>query len=225
MHLIDEMQEYYARRAPEYDASMGYDDPERVATLARAVASITRRLDRRRVLELACGPGFWTQHVARVATEVFATDVNESTLAEARRKTFDGTVHFTSADAYALDGIPNGFDAALAVDWLAHVPRSRLTAFLETLHAHLADGALVIFCDQTPTAGSWESTFDAEGNHVQQRVLRDGSRYRVIKNFFDESELRALLAPSADAIECEHFPECRRMLVAYTRRAQRYALA
>ena len=31
--IVEEMQMYYARRAPVYDASMGYDDPAKVAVL------------------------------------------------------------------------------------------------------------------------------------------------------------------------------------------------
>lgn len=222
MSLIDEMQEYYARRAPEYDTSMGYDDPNRVASLAGAIGSVTRQLAGRQVLEIACGPGFWTQRVAGVAgvaADILATDFNDTTLAEARGKSFDGNVRFARADAYTLDDIPGGFDGAFAVDWFAHVPRSRIPAFLTTLHAHLVPGARVVLCDQTPGAASWESTFDTEGNHVQERTLH-GTRYRVIKNFFDETELAAMFAPYAarEGWSIERFPECRRMVVGYTLR-------
>ena len=38
--LVAEMEAYYAQRAPIYDASMGYDDPERVARLEPVVAAL-----------------------------------------------------------------------------------------------------------------------------------------------------------------------------------------
>jgi ubiquinone/menaquinone biosynthesis C-methylase UbiE len=84
--LVEVMQAYYARRAPVYDASMGYDDPATIESLTPVVSAITHQLSARTVLEVACGPGFWTQFVSEVATTVTATDYNESTLAEARRK-------------------------------------------------------------------------------------------------------------------------------------------
>src|SRR3954468_8637122 len=130
--LVEEMQAYYARRAPIYDHSMGYDDPAKVALLAPVVESLQRQLTGRRVLEIACGPGFWTEHVSRVAASLTATDYNESTLAEARRKPLDwDKVRLVVADAYDLSRVEGEFDAAFAIDWLAHVPRSRLRQFLD----------------------------------------------------------------------------------------------
>src|SRR5205085_5147602 len=49
--LVEEMQVYYARRASMYDASMGYDNPERVASLAPMISSLARQLAGRNVLE------------------------------------------------------------------------------------------------------------------------------------------------------------------------------
>ena len=52
------------------------------------------------------------------------------------------------ADAYDLSHIENEFDAAMAIDWLSHVPKSRMGQFLEELHQVLKEGATIIFCDQ-----------------------------------------------------------------------------
>ena len=216
MQPVEEMQEYYRKRADVYDASMGYDDPEKVERLAPVIEVIRRLLQDRAVLEIACGPGFWTSQVSAVAKSVLATDYNAATLDAARPKPLDWTkVRLQVADAYNLPNFPNQFDAALAVDWLAHVPRSRFHEFLRSLHAKLAPGSTVVFCDQTPGEHSLTELRDPEGNHLQERELPDGSRYRVIKHFLTDEEYRSLLLPYAAEISIDRFPACRRVVVSY----------
>jgi len=215
--LIAEMQAYYERRAPWYDSSMRYDDVEYIQSLEPVFDALRSEMHDRIVLEIACGPGFWTERVAASARSILATDYNESTLAEARRKGMDAArVMFARVDAYDLASVGGGFTGSFAVDWLAHVPLSRFRQFLEGLHTRLAAGARVAFCDQLPWPTSMTGVYDAEGNHVQERKLRDGSRYRVIKHFFSDSEYRERLAFFTSDVTIRRFPEQRRVLVAYT---------
>ena len=149
--LIAEMQLYYARRADVYDASMGYDNLDVVRSLQPVIDALCDELRGRTVLEIACGPGFWTQRVTEAARFIVASDYNESTLARARDKPIDGNrVTFVRADAYDLSSISQTFTGAFAVDWLAHVPASHLHIFLDGLHRKLEPGARVAFCDQNP---------------------------------------------------------------------------
>jgi ubiquinone/menaquinone biosynthesis C-methylase UbiE len=215
--LIAEMELYYARRADVYDASMGYDNLEVVRSLQPVIDALCDEMRGRTVLEIACGPGFWTQRVAELARFIVASDYNESTLSRARAKPIAADrVSFVRADAYELSSITQTFTGAFAVDWLAHVPASRLHDFLDGLHRKLEPGARVAFCDQTPRSSSITGLHDAEGNHLQERDLPDGSRYRVIKHFFSDAELRDILARYADDITIRRFGEQRRVVVAYT---------
>jgi len=56
------------------------------ADLRRLEEQITRVFAGRRVFEPACGTGYWTRLIARSATEVYAIDVNETTLTIARSR-------------------------------------------------------------------------------------------------------------------------------------------
>jgi ubiquinone/menaquinone biosynthesis C-methylase UbiE len=218
--IVEEMQAYYGRRAPIYDESMGYTDPAAVERLARVIGAITKQLAGRTVLEIACGPGFWTQALSAVASTIAALDYNRSTLAEARRKALDWErVSLVVGDAYRLAFSNGAFDGAVAIDWLAHVPKSRVSGFLGGLHTALRPGARVVFCDQTPGSDSKTGVYDDQGNHLQERTLPDGSRYRVIKHFFSDDEFRALFSPYADHVDIERILECRRVVVGYTLRA------
>jgi demethylmenaquinone methyltransferase/2-methoxy-6-polyprenyl-1,4-benzoquinol methylase len=193
-----ELLDYYRRRAREYEAI--YAKPERQGDLARLRAHIPQRLAGRRVLEVACGTGYWTVLVARTAASIVATDAVEEPMRIAMSKDYAGTnVRFEIADAYALDDGLGRFDAALAVFWWSHVPLGRIDAFLASLHQRLAPGARILLMDNRYVDGSSTpiAERDAEGNSYQRRTLSDGSENRVLKNFPTERDLRASLAPHA----------------------------
>ena len=62
---------YYAARAREYERI--YHKPERQADLARLREAVPAPFTNRTVLEVACGTGYWTQHMARTARSICAT--------------------------------------------------------------------------------------------------------------------------------------------------------
>jgi demethylmenaquinone methyltransferase/2-methoxy-6-polyprenyl-1,4-benzoquinol methylase len=199
-----ELVEYYRRRAGEYEAI--YEKPERQADLARLRQAIPARLARRRVLEIACGTGYWTVLVARAAKSVVATDLAEEPMRIARSKDYgDCNVRFELADAYALAPSLGRFDGALAIFWWSHVPHARVAAFLDSLHARLEPGARVVLMDNRYIDGSSTpiAERDADGNTYQLRQLADGSDHRVLKNFPTEADLQAVLAPYARAFRYE----------------------
>ena len=191
--MIKEMAEYYRRRSPIYEASMGYDQREVLRRNEPVIEYLSSRFARRTILEIACGTGFWTQFLMKAAAEIIATDVNEETLFEARKKELGSHVQLRRADAYALPTFETRFDACFAGDWFCHVPVSKRAEFLDGLHSRLARGSIVIFCDQRLREGSITEQCDDEGNNIQIRTLPDGDRYPVIKNFPSRSQLGDLL--------------------------------
>jgi len=216
---ISLMQEYYDRRAPVYDQSMQYDQPETVVRQKPVIDKLCHWMAGRTVLEIACGPGFWTTWVTQSAKSIVATDYNESTLVEARKKEINqDRVNFRVADAYALPDFGLLFDAAFGVDWFCHVPIKARTRFLDGLHKKLEPNADIVFCDQLPRAEEGSSPVNSE-DHFQVRTLPDGSEHRVIKNYPSESEVRAIFMPYAQSIEYNSFPESRRWMVRYILRS------
>lgn len=195
------MESYYARRAAEYEKI--YDKPERQADLARLRNDIPALFKGERVLEIACGTGYWTPLIARQAKSVLAVDYNEETLAIARTKTYPkGNVRFQRADAYALPDWPEKFSACYAGFWWSHVPLARLDSFLNGLQTRLEPGARVAFMDNRYVEGSSTaiSRKDAQGNTYQRRRLDGGSSHEVLKNFPTEQEMRLRLQRSGTDI-------------------------
>jgi demethylmenaquinone methyltransferase/2-methoxy-6-polyprenyl-1,4-benzoquinol methylase len=193
-----ELVEYYRRRAGEYEAI--YAKPERQADLALLRKLVSERLAGRRVLEIACGTGYWTAVVAPSAASVVATDMADEPMAIAQSKSYPpGRVRFARADAYHLGDELGRFDAALAMFWWSHVPLTQIGGFLASLHRRLEHGARVVLMDNTYVDGSSTpiAERDGDGNTYQLRPLADGSTNRVLKNFPSEADLRAAVAPYA----------------------------
>jgi ubiquinone/menaquinone biosynthesis C-methylase UbiE len=202
-----DLRDFYRRRAAEYEAI--YAKPERQADLRRLEEYIPARLAGRRVLEVACGTGYWTVRVARTAASLVATDAVEEPMRIARSKDYGAhAVRFELADAYRLPGALGRFDAALAVFWWSHVPRRRIGEFLASLHERLEPGARVLYMDNRYVEGSSTpiAERDGAGDTWQIRRLADGSENRVLKNFPSQAELRADLAPYAASLSYRELP-------------------
>jgi demethylmenaquinone methyltransferase/2-methoxy-6-polyprenyl-1,4-benzoquinol methylase len=196
--MTTEMTRYYAERAAEYDRI--YDIPGWQDGLAELRRQIAARFAGRRVLEVACGTGHWTQELARVAASVHGSDVNDETLALARARPWPrGNVTFERRDAYAPSASGRRFDAGFAGLWLSHVDLARMAEFLDAFHSHLVPGAVVLAFDERdrPRRPLAASRVDAAGNRYEMRTLANGTRFEIVKNFLEEARLRALLGPRA----------------------------
>lgn len=198
----ENLKDYYARRAREYERI--YDKPERQEDLARLREIMPALLEGRDVLEIACGTGYWTQHVATRAASVLATDVNEEVLEFARLKPFPrDKVEFARIDIYSDDDLAGHFDAGLGAFWWSHVPRQGIGRFLACFHRRLEPGAAVVFLDNRYVEGSSTplTRTDEDGNTYQTRKLDDGTQYEVLKNIPDEAELAGALGKSAGTLK------------------------
>jgi len=196
--IVDGMRRYYARRAAYYERV--YHKPERQHDLRAMEAWLAGAFAGRQVLEVACGTGWWTPHGARDAASWLATDLNSETLAVAQARPMPASVSFATVDAYTLAGLDRQrFDAAFAGCWWSHVPLARLPGWLDTLHARLQPGAVVVLLDNSfvPASSTPISRTDADGNTYQQRHLDDGSTHEVLKNFPTPDQAMAVLGPRA----------------------------
>lgn len=203
-------EDYYAQRAPEFEEI--YARPERQADLALLRDVVEGFARGRRVLEVACGTGYWTECLARSAESVTATDVGEIVLARARAKGLpESRVVFRRADAFSLEDVGGEYEAVFAGFWWSHVPRARLPRFLEGVRRCLAIGAPLLCIDNRYVEGSSTplSRTDADGNSYQRRVLAGGQQFDVIKNFPSPDEVRATLQAAGlsavDARELDYY--------------------
>lgn len=171
------MKGYYDARAPEYDdwyyGAGGFAQRDRpgwedeLAALERALGSLPAA----RTLDVACGTGYLTRWLAG---EVVGLDQSSAMLAEARRRVPDAEL----VQADALAGLPfadGAFDRVFTGHFYGHLVAAERERFLA--EARRVARELVV----VDSAGSGES--------VEERELRDGSRWTVYKRWFTPETL------------------------------------
>lgn len=192
--LLGEQRRYYRERAGEYDRWWFREGryalpPEAkrhwLADVAETEAALRDFAPAGDVLELACGTGLWTHHLARLAGHVTAVDAAPEMLARNRARV-GGGVSYVEADLFAWTPPRHGFDVCFFSYWLTHVPDDRFAAFWATVGTALRPGGRVFLVDShqpEPLPG-----------HVQERELDDGRRFTVVKRLWQPAELTAAAA-------------------------------
>ena len=188
------MEEYYRQRAEEFEAVYDRADPARRAEIKLLIQAAQEALRGRRVLEVACGTGYWTQFVSQTAREITATDSVEEVLNIARCKTYHCPVAFRLENAYTLSFEAETFDGGLANFWFSHVPRHRIDHFIEGFHRTLRPQSGVFLADNVliPGVGGELIGKTGDDNTYRLRTLWDGSEHVIIKNYYSAEELIAI---------------------------------
>lgn len=200
--LLQEQVRYYRERAAEYDEWFfrqgRYDRGEHhrqqwfaeVAEVESALRAIVPSGD---ILELACGTGLWTQHLAPFATSLTAIDAAPEAIALNQQRVGCGSVEYIVADLF--DWTPNRqFDFVFFGLWLSHVPAKRFDRFWQMVKESLKPNGRVFFVDSLLTQASTarnHAVLDRQG--YSERKLNDGRTYRVVKIFHEPTELQESL--------------------------------
>jgi ubiquinone/menaquinone biosynthesis C-methylase UbiE len=131
-----------------------------------------------RTLDVACGTGFLTRHLQG---DVVALDQSEAMLDRARVHARHAT--FVQGDALDLPFQDRSFGRVFAGHFYGHLRVDDRSTFLR--EARRVAGELVVV--DSARNGS------DRGEEIQERVLRDGSRWRIFKRWFSPEELAAEL--------------------------------
>jgi len=192
---------YYRARAKEYEQI--YLKPERQNELLKISSILQHVFNQKVVLEIACGTGYWTEIIAKSATSVHATDINETVLEIAKSKFYPKrNTTFGQADIYNFPN-RNRYDNLFAGFIWSHILLQDLDNFIQKLNLLVKPGGKVVLIDNNYVAGSNHPIThkDEEGNTYQTRKLKDDSEHLVLKNFPTEAFLRLKLEGLADTIE------------------------
>jgi ubiquinone/menaquinone biosynthesis C-methylase UbiE len=116
-----DMAAYYARRN-NFDEE-DVENPDAMDALDEIMDKLRELMSGQRVLELACGDGYWTDELAEYAEAVLATDINQNLLEQAKARDLpEDIVQFALADA-TNPQIEGDFTACFAGFWWSHVKR------------------------------------------------------------------------------------------------------
>lgn len=191
--LLAEQVAYYRALAPEYSETGIPELP--TGELARAgdavIAALNDFRPSGRVLELACGPGTWTEQLLRYADSVTAVDAAPEMLRLAAAKVSDGRARFVQADLFAWEP-DRRYDVVFFGFWLSHVPLERFEEFWRLIDRCLKqDTGRVAFVDdafRTP-----DELVNGERSAIIRRQVNDGTAFRAVKVPHTADELQARL--------------------------------
>ena len=199
--LLAEQVSYYRARAAEYDdwwfRRGRYDNgPEWNARWFAEVAEVEGALDRfdarGDVLELACGTGLWTRHLASTAGRLTAVDASPEVIELNRSRVGDAAVEYLRADIFDLR-LPDRYDVCFFGFWLSHVPEERFAEFWEGVGRALRPGGRVFFVDSGIGRSDRVHTRD-RSPETELRRLSDGREFRIVKRYHEPPELEQRLA-------------------------------
>jgi demethylmenaquinone methyltransferase/2-methoxy-6-polyprenyl-1,4-benzoquinol methylase len=143
------------------------------------------------VLELACGPGIWTERLARSAASVTAVDGAPEMLERARvRSSPAASVRFIQADLFSWRP-PRRYDAVFFGFWISHVPGDRFESFWTLVDEALEPGGTVFFFDDNHRTHT--ELVEGPDSPIVRRQLNDGTAFRVVKIPYQPAELEQRL--------------------------------
>jgi ubiquinone/menaquinone biosynthesis C-methylase UbiE len=182
--INEEMRAYYDRRAPDYDdwwlGTGKFTDRDRPGWLGEVeqLVEVVGGLSPGRVLDVACGTGFLTQHHRG---EAVGMDQSETMLRIAASR-MPGA-RLVRADAVPLPFENGEFDRIFTSHFYGHLLEAEREAFL-TEARRVARELVVVDASLRE---------DVEPEGWPERVLSDGTVYRVYKRFFTGDGLAAEL--------------------------------
>lgn len=203
--LLAEQVAYYRARAPEY-AEGGIPElgeEELTAGWHALNANIDTFAPTGDVLELACGPGTWTELLLRHASTLTVVDASPEMLALAAEKVRDDRVRFIEADLF--DWRPDRtYDVVFFGFWLSHVPLERFESFWATVGTCLGAGGRVLFVDDAFRTD--DELIEGPESATIRRHLNDGTTYRAVKVPHTPASLERRIADLGWRVFVEQMP-------------------
>lgn len=178
-------------RGPDLNAAWFAD----VGIVERALFDFLDAVRPQRVLEIACGTGLFTRHLAPRVAQVTAVDASPEVIACNRARVGSANVGYVLADVF--EWTPNDrYNLVFMSFWLSHVPLARFGAFWSMVKRSLVAGAHAYVIDSAhdPTSHARDHPpADADAGIVT-RILNDGRQFRIVKLFHDPAALNRRLA-------------------------------
>ena len=200
--LLDEQLAYYRARAGEYDEWFlregRYDrGPEQRAEWFKEVGAVEAGLraagPRGDVLELACGTGLWTRHLAASARRITAVDASPEVIALNRERLRSEKVEYVVGDIFSWRP-DRPFDFVLFAFWLSHVPPARFDAFWALVATALRAGGRVFFVDNLRLQDSTaRDQIPLDDSGITRRRLNDGREFDIVKVYYEPDDLERRL--------------------------------
>lgn len=207
------MLRYYDERASEYEeayvlgtGTASIPDPKVFQAEAALLAGIVERFAYGRLIDLACGTGYWLPHYAERCSSITLFDQSERMLNECKRKIaalgISDRCSLVCGDFFDHQFDRSSYDCALIGFLLSHLTEPQERVVFDTLESMLdTSGRFLIFDSAWSTE---RARFNAKAER-QTRRLNDGSCFEVYKRYFGIDDISAWAKRYGLTISIEHF--------------------
>jgi demethylmenaquinone methyltransferase/2-methoxy-6-polyprenyl-1,4-benzoquinol methylase len=204
---------YYDERAPEYEdaytrgtGTASIPDPDVFVTEAKLLAAIVREFAGGRLIDLACGTGYWLPFYADRCSHITLFDQSEKMLAESRTKLdrlgLGDRSTVLQGDFFDQAFGSTRYDCALVGFFLSHLTESQEPLLFHALRAMLGSSGRFLLLD---SAWSEErARFNAKLEQ-QTRHLNDGTSFEIYKRYCDRGDVLGWARKHDAALRLEHF--------------------
>jgi len=210
--LRDSMHRYYDERALEYEeayvkgtGTASIPDPEVFRREASLLAGIVERFARGRMVDLACGTGYWLPHYVARCSSVTLLDQAPRMLDECRRKIAALDAHdritIVQGDVLEHPFRARAFDSALIGFLISHLTDDEERTLFERLRLMLDAGGRFLILDSAWSAERARFNVKAER---QQRRLNDGTPFEIYKRYLDRRDVDAWATRHGVELSVEH---------------------
>ena len=142
---------YYDERASEYEeayvlgtGTASISDPDVFRREAALLTGVVQRCVRGRIVDLACGTGYWLPHYAGQCSSITLIDQSPRMLDECRKKVAalvaSDRTSISQSDVFDYPFPPGAYDAALVGFLISHLTDDQERLLFERLRALLDPG-------------------------------------------------------------------------------------
>lgn len=195
-----DMAQYYDERANEYDElyegkGPAFPDPEAYKNDVERICEIAHNFGRGRLIDIACGTGFWLPYYASNCAEITLVDQSEEMLEVAQRRASDNSVldrcRFIRSNYFDVSLNDDCFDSALVGFFVSHLTDTLVQRFFSKLLRILRNDSELLLID---SAWSEERRKYRQKIGIQDRTLNDGKSFKLYKRYFEKSEIVDILS-------------------------------
>jgi demethylmenaquinone methyltransferase/2-methoxy-6-polyprenyl-1,4-benzoquinol methylase len=204
---------YYDERAPDYEeaytlgtGTASITDPAVFTREIPQLVAVVRGFGQGRLLDLACGTGYWLPHYADGCASITLFDQSSNMLAEARAKTdrlgITARCAFRCGDFFDSTFEPSAYDRVLVGFFLSHLTEDQEPALFDSLRRMLAPGGRCLILDSAWTP---ERATVNTREERQQRRLNSGATFEIYKRYCDRADIAGWTSTYGATLKIEHF--------------------
>lgn len=186
---------YYEARMPYFEDTYLKESTSKDRELIKI--QLKKHLCGKRILEVGCGTGYWTSVMLPIASEYLGFDQSQTAVSVCSEKFSDfPNTNFLQGNIYSWVNTNFHFDVIVGGFIISHLDRKFVRDINTFLKQRIKENCWVVWYDNSFKEGfsiPIKNT-DVRGNDIQPRQLENGKRCKIIKNFYNENELREIFS-------------------------------